>query len=91
MQTSIAQQVREFLVLNYLFGDEGRLPDDTTSLIESGVVDSTGILEMIEFLEERFAISVGDTETTPQNLGSTSAIVGFVTRKRAGRSVTAEP
>ena len=87
MQTSITEQIREFVVLNYLFGDEGRLPEDDESLIESGVVDSTGILELIEFLEETFDISVGESETVPQNLGSVSAIVGYVARKlEVGRS-----
>lgn len=87
MQTSITEQVREFVVVNYLFGDESRLPAETESLIESGVVDSTGILELIEFLEETFGISVGESETIPQNLGSIAGIVGYVTRKlEVGRS-----
>ena len=82
METSYSGQVRDFVVTNYLFGDRGRLPDDTESLIDSGVVDSTGILELIEYLEETFAISVGDAETVPQNLGSIAAISGYVARKR---------
>ncbi len=83
MHTSVADQVRAFVVTNYLFGQEGRLPADHDSLIESGVVDSTGILELIEFLEETFGISVGDTETVPDNLGSVAGISAFVGAKVA--------
>ena len=81
MHTSVADQVREFVVTNYLFGNQGRLPADSESLIESGVVDSTGILELIEFLEESFDISVGDAETVPDNLGSVEGIARFVGSK----------
>lgn len=92
MQTSISDRVREFVVVNYLFGDVGRLPDDDESLIESGVVDSTGILELIEFLEETFDITVGESETIPQNLGSVASIVGYVTRKlEVGRTPSLSP
>jgi acyl carrier protein len=83
VQTLAADQVRAFVVTNYLFGQEGRLPADSDSLIESGVVDSTGILELIEFLEETFGIAVGDSETVPDNLGSIAAINAFVSRKLA--------
>ena len=83
MQTSTADRVRAFVVTNYLFGQVGRLPADSESLIESGVVDSTGILELIEFLEETFGIMVGDSETVPHNLGSVAAIDAYVGRKLA--------
>lgn len=66
---------------NYLFGDESRMPDDGEALIEGGVVDSTGILELIEFLEETFEISVDESETIPENLGSVLGIVSYVTTK----------
>lgn len=90
--STITEDLREFVVRNYLFGDADRLPDDTTSLMESGVVDSTGILELIEFLEEHFGITVGDTETTPHNLGSIRAIAEYVERKGADApSSTAVP
>lgn len=87
MQTSVADRVRAFVVTNYLFGQDSRLPADSDSLIESGVVDSTGILELIEFLEETFGITVGDSETVPDNLGSVAGISAFVDAKLAvGRS-----
>lgn len=81
VETSVADQIRSFVVNNYLFGDQSRLPADSESLIETGVVDSTGILELIEFLEETFAITVEDSETVPDNLGSVAGIDAFVSSK----------
>ena len=87
MHNSVADEVRSFVVTNYLFGDEARLPAGAESLIESGVVDSTGILELIEFLEETFEISIEDTETVPDNLGSIAGITRFVEGKLAVRGL----
>ncbi len=81
METSVAEEIRRFVIGNYLFGDESRMPDDDESLIENGVVDSTGILELIEFLEETFAITVAEFETVPQNLGSITGVVTYVGAK----------
>jgi acyl carrier protein len=79
----VRQHLVDFLVTNYLFGDVARTPADDESLIESGIVDSTGILELIEFLESDFSIEVTEAETVPQNLGSIEALVAFVTGKQA--------
>ncbi|MBK8448436.1 MAG: acyl carrier protein [Micropruina sp.] len=65
----------------FLFGDEARLPEETDSLLETGVLDSTGVLELIEFLEERYGFSVDDTETVPDNLGSIAGLTQYVLRK----------
>lgn len=79
--SEIAAAVREFVVENFLFGDESVMPEDTASLIDSGVVDSTGILELIDFLETTFGITVADFEVLPENLDSVSDIAGFVSSK----------
>jgi acyl carrier protein len=75
--------VTDFIVANYLFGETTRTPGNDDSLIETGIIDSTGILELIEFLESHFGIEVTDTETVPQNLGSIANLVAFVTSKQA--------
>ncbi len=75
------QRVEAFIVESLLFGDESRLPQPDDSLIESGTIDSTGVLELIEFLEEEFHIRVADSETVPDNLDSVDRIVAFVARK----------
>ena len=81
---AIRQQVRKFVLSNYLFTeDESRL-GDAQSLIQSGAMDSTGILELIMFLEEHFGIKVSDDEMIPANLDSIENAVAFVERKRAG-------
>lgn len=75
------QRVKQFIVDNFYVTDPSALQDDT-SLIEGGYVDSTGMLELIAFLENAFGIRVGETETVPENLETISRIVAFVDRKR---------
>lgn len=79
---ALAERVEEFIRDNLLFGDGGRMPAAGDSLIETGVIDSTGVLELIEFLEEEFAIRVDDSETVPENLDSIERIVAYISRKR---------
>jgi acyl carrier protein len=79
---SIKQQIRSFILNNYLFTeDEGKL-SDTDSLMESGTMDSTGVLELIMFLEETFGVKVADHEMVPANLDSVVNIVAYVERKQ---------
>jgi acyl carrier protein len=72
--------IREFITTNFYVADDSSLTDDT-SLLESGVVDSTGVLEIISFLEERFSIKVADAEMVPDNLDSIGKIVTFISWK----------
>jgi len=81
MEAQVKAQLREFISTNYLFGDETRAPGDEDSLLEKGVLDSTGVLELIEFLEDYYGIEVLDTETLPDNLGSISCLTRFVLGK----------
>lgn len=74
--------VEAFIFESLVLGDRQRMPSPTDSLIESGVVDSTGVLELIEFLEEEFGITVEDSETVPENLDTIDRVVAFVLRKR---------
>lgn len=80
---SIKQQVRQFILSNYLFTDDESKLADADSLMQSGTMDSTGILELIMFLEETFDIKVGDDEMIPANLDSVDNVVSFVERKKA--------
>jgi acyl carrier protein len=75
--------IRTFIVENFLFGDDSHpLPPDL-SLIDNDLIDSTGILELVGFLEERFAISVADADIVPANLDTIEKIAGFIARKQA--------
>lgn len=84
MDDVVLTRVRGFVVTNFLFGDTSKVPGDSESLLQSGVVDSTGILELVEFLESDLDVPVADHETVPANLDSIANIAGFVARKRAG-------
>lgn len=80
-----SSKVREFVVENFLFGDGEALKDDT-SFMEEGIIDSTGILELVFFLEETFSINVEDDELVPDNMDSLANISGFINRKLDGSS-----
>lgn len=73
-------KVREFIVDNFLFGDGATLNSDT-SFLQERIVDSTGILEIITFLEDEFSIKIEDDELLPENLDSLNNIDAFLKRK----------
>lgn len=77
---SYAKTVRDFVVTTFLFGDGGSLTDDTL-FMNGGIIDSTGILELTEFLEETFAIKIENKEMIPENLDSVNRVAQFVARK----------
>ncbi|RMH42314.1 MAG: acyl carrier protein [Deltaproteobacteria bacterium] len=77
------QQIREFITSNFYVADPGALTDDA-SLLDAGIIDSTGVLEVIGFIEDTFQVEVDDEEMIPENLDSVNAIAAFVERKRAG-------
>jgi acyl carrier protein len=88
VETQIRTELTEFIVTNYLFGDITSAPRDDDSLVEDGIIDSTGILELIEFLESRFDIEVSEAEMVPENLGSISSLTSFVMSKLSVREPT---
>ena len=83
MSASVEKDVREFILENFLFGDESRMPDTTESLLEADLIDSTGILQLIAFLEQTFGIRVEDAEIVPENLDSLDNIGRFLGSKLA--------
>ena len=85
MQPDIALDVRRFITENLLFRDDGDAISDNQSLLEAGIIDSTGVLELVSFLENTFGIEVRDDEMLPENLDSISAIANFVGRKAQSR------
>ena len=70
-----------FIVDNYLFGQKMEFSDDD-SLMEKGIIDSTGILELVSFLEDRYAVRVEDEELVPENLDSVNNVLRFLQSKR---------
>lgn len=80
-------QIRAFVVENFLFGDSDRAfgPDD--SLIGNDIVDSTGILELVAFIEDRYGILVADAEIVPENFDTITSLNRFVSAKTAQAAV----
>ncbi len=77
------QQVRQFVLKNFLFTDDANALADGDSLIGTGIVDSTGILELIGFLEETHGIRIAPEEMVPANFDSIDAISAFLARRLA--------
>jgi acyl carrier protein len=73
-------EIRNFIIENFLFGDGHRL-DDSASLLETHLIDSTGILEIVSFLENHFGLSIDDQELRPEHLDSVDNITRFVEKK----------
>lgn len=80
---SVKEQIRAFIVESFLFGDTTRALADDASLIESDVVDSTGILELVTFVEDSFGITVADAEILPANFDSITRVAAFIASKRS--------
>ena len=81
MNQDILKRVRAFIEENFLFRADVSDLADTDSLLENGVMDSTGILELVAFLESDFSLQMSDAEIVPDNLDSIAAIAGYVERK----------
>ncbi len=73
-------KIRAFVVENFLFGSDENL-EDNTSFLDEGIIDSTGILELVSFLEEEFSITVDDDELIPENLDSINNVTAYLGQK----------
>lgn len=81
MVETFAAEIKAFIVANFLFGDEGAGFTDEQSFLETGIIDSTGLLELVAFVEQKYGISIGDREMVPENLDSLSNVSRLVARK----------
>ena len=79
----VETKVRSFIEDNFLFREDRTGLSDSESLLDAGLIDSTGILELVAFLETEFAIRMADAEIVPANLDSIKAIVAYVQGKMA--------
>lgn len=77
------QKLRDYILENFLFTDDQSALNNEDSFLEKGIIDSTGILEVIYFLEDEFSIKINDEEMLPENLDSVNNIVNFVTQKQS--------
>lgn len=79
----IRDKIRTFLVENFLVLDEATELDDGESLLEMGIIDSTGVLELVGFIEQAFGLGVQDQEVIPENLDTVDNVVTYVVGKLA--------
>ena len=77
----IIKTIRKFLIENFLFEEDENLKNDT-SFLENGILDSTGVLELIAFLEETYGIEVEDEEVIPENLDSIANVAQYIQKKQ---------
>ena len=77
----VNSKVREFIKDNFMYRDDRADLADTESLLDAGLIDSTGILELVAFIETEFSIQMADTDIVPDNLDSVDTIVRYVEGK----------
>jgi acyl carrier protein len=79
---SIENKIRSYILENYMFTDDDSQLPDHGSFLEQGIVDSTGMMEIIYFLEDEFGIAVEEDEMRPENLDSVARIASYIRRKQ---------
>ena len=78
----LRSEIRQFVLDDLLLGDTASMLDDGESFLETGTIDSSGVLEVVMFLEHTFQLNVQDRELVPENLDSVNRLVQFVMRKK---------
>jgi acyl carrier protein len=77
------EELRKFIIDNFMFGiEEAKLSDDD-SLVQRGLIDSTGVLELVSFIQEKYGVAMEDSELVPENLDSINQITCFLNKKQA--------
>jgi acyl carrier protein len=79
---TIKERIRTYIRNNFLFGNDAGILDEG-SLLDAGIVDSTGAMELVSFLESEFGLLVHDQDLVPENLDSIAAMAAFVVRRQA--------
>lgn len=83
---SIEEAIRRYILENFLFTDDGSQLEDDASFLEEGIVDSTGVLELVMFVEESWHMEVRDEEIVPENFDSVERLANYV-REKMGETV----
>ncbi|MBI1422088.1 MAG: acyl carrier protein [Gammaproteobacteria bacterium] len=81
--STVEQKVRSFILENFMFSNDESALDSAESLLDKGVIDSTGVMELVAFLEDEYHFRINDEELVPENLDSVRNIVAFVDSKQA--------
>jgi len=80
---TMKKTIRQYILENLLFTEDESLLQDNDSFLDGGIIDSTGVMEIILFIEETFDIKVDDSEMLPVNLDSVDSLTAFIQRKQA--------
>jgi len=78
---SVQNDIIDYILQNFLFSDDRSLVNPDDSFLEKGLIDSTGIMELIFFINDKYGIEVQDEEMIPENLDSVNRIANFIERK----------
>ncbi len=78
----IEEQLKSFIVNNFLLGDKNRVIKHDESFLQGGIIDSTGVLELVNFIEETYKIKVEDEELVPENLDSIQNLIAYIQKKQ---------
>jgi acyl carrier protein len=81
MPADMTTKIREFINDNFMFRDDRAVLADSESLLETGLIDSTGILELVAYIETEFSIQMADADIVPENLDSVETIVRYIDGK----------
>ncbi len=73
--------IKTFILENFMLGRNQEELEDSVSLLDMGIIDSTGILELVEFVEKSYGVKIEDNELVPENLDSIDNLVTFIGRK----------
>ncbi len=79
----IEKAIRDFIAVNLLYSTEGFAYADDVSFMQEGIVDSLGVVELVEFVNKQFGITVAQQEVTPDNFDSVAKLAAFVRAKQA--------
>jgi acyl carrier protein len=82
MEEALVQELRQFVTDTFMLGAGGITLTSTVSLVESGILDSAGVLELVSFLEQRYGVLVADTDIVLANFNNLEGIARFVVKKR---------
>jgi acyl carrier protein len=83
---TVKEQIRQYIAENILFSDNGIGLSDEESFLDAGIVDSVGVLELVAFVEDTFAIEVPDEEIVPDNFDSISRLATFIERRTPAKA-----
>lgn len=79
--SSVQSDVRKFVIENFLFGEDPESLLNNDSFLETGIIDSTGVLELVAFVEDNYSVEVNDDELIPENLDSIDQLINFIESK----------